>query len=55
MAALDPKSLDPLVKRNAGSRYEEYQADLKKADENFEKAMANSEGSRSQSRNQRSD
>ena len=39
MAALDPKSLDPLVKKHAGSRYEDYQGYLKKADENFEKAM----------------
>jgi tetratricopeptide (TPR) repeat protein len=39
MAALDPKSLDPLVKKHGGSRYEEYQGYLKKADENFEKAM----------------
>jgi tetratricopeptide (TPR) repeat protein len=40
MAALDPKSLEPLVKRHAGGRYEEYQGYLKQADENFEKAMA---------------
>ena len=39
MAALDPKSMDPLVKKHAGSRYAEYQDYLKKADENFEKAM----------------
>jgi len=39
MAALDPKALDPLVKKHAGSRYEYYQGYLKKADENFEKAM----------------
>jgi tetratricopeptide (TPR) repeat protein len=39
MAALDPKSLDPMVKKHAGSRYEDYQGYLKKADENFEKAM----------------
>ncbi len=38
-AALDPKSLDPLVKRYAARRYEEYQSYLKQADENFEKAM----------------
>ena len=40
MAALDPKSIDPLVKKNAPDQYGEYQADFKKADELFEKAMA---------------
>jgi tetratricopeptide (TPR) repeat protein len=39
IAALDPKALDPLVKRHAGDRYGEYQDYLKKADENFDKAM----------------
>lgn len=39
MAALDPKSIDPLLKRHAADRYEEYQGYLKQADENFDKAM----------------
>jgi tetratricopeptide (TPR) repeat protein len=39
LAALDPKSVDPLVKRYAAARYEEYRDYLKQADENFEKAM----------------
>jgi len=39
MAALDPKSIDPLVKKHAADRYEEYEADFKKADELFDKAM----------------
>jgi ABC-type sugar transport system ATPase subunit len=40
MAALDPKSIDPLVKKNAPDQYADYQSDFKKADELFEKAMA---------------
>ncbi len=40
MAALDPKSLDPLVKKNVPGRFAEYQEYLKKADESFDKAMA---------------
>jgi tetratricopeptide (TPR) repeat protein len=40
MAALDPKSIDPLVKKNAPDQYSDYQSDFKKADELFEKAMA---------------
>jgi tetratricopeptide (TPR) repeat protein len=40
LAALDPKALDPLVKKHAGEHYAEYQGYLKEADENFEKAMA---------------
>jgi tetratricopeptide (TPR) repeat protein len=39
MAALDPKSIDPLVKKNAPDQYSDYQLDFKKADELFEKAM----------------
>jgi tetratricopeptide (TPR) repeat protein len=39
LAALDPKTLDPLVKRHASARYEEYRDYLKQADENFDKAM----------------
>jgi tetratricopeptide (TPR) repeat protein len=39
MAALDPKSIDPLVKKNAPDHYSDYQSDFKKADELFEKAM----------------
>lgn len=39
LAALDPKALDPLVKKHAADRYEEYQSYLKQADQNFEKAM----------------
>jgi tetratricopeptide (TPR) repeat protein len=38
-AAFDQKSLDALVKKYIGSRHEEYQDYLKKADENFDKAM----------------
>ena len=38
-AAFDPKSLDALVKKYIGSRFQEYQGYLKKADENFDKAM----------------
>ena len=40
MAALDPKAIDPLVKKHAADRYEEYTSDFKKADELFEKAMS---------------
>jgi tetratricopeptide (TPR) repeat protein len=40
MAALDPKSLDPMVKKYIPEEYAEYREDLKKADEHFEKAMA---------------
>jgi tetratricopeptide (TPR) repeat protein len=40
MAALDPKSIDPLVKKSAPDQYADYQSDFKKADELFEKAMA---------------
>jgi tetratricopeptide (TPR) repeat protein len=39
MAALDPKSIDPLVKKNAPDQHSDYQSDFKKADELFEKAM----------------
>jgi len=39
MAALDPKSIDPLVRKSAPDRYADYQSDFKKADELFEKAM----------------
>lgn len=39
LAALDPKALDPLVKKHGGNRYPEYQEYLRTADENFEKAM----------------
>jgi tetratricopeptide (TPR) repeat protein len=38
-AAMDQKSLDALVKKHIGSRHEEYEDYLKKADENFDKAM----------------
>jgi tetratricopeptide (TPR) repeat protein len=39
-AALDAKALDPLVKKNAPGRYNEYEGYLKEADEDFDKAMA---------------
>jgi tetratricopeptide (TPR) repeat protein len=39
LAALDPKAVDPLIKRYGGDRYQEYHGYLKQADENFEKAM----------------
>ena len=39
MAALDPKNLDPLVKKHAADRHGEYQSYLKEADQDFEKAM----------------
>ena len=39
VAALDPKAIDPLVKKYGGARYNDYKGYLKEADQNFEKAM----------------
>ena len=40
MAALDPRSLDGLVKKNIPGQFAEYEGYLKKADDSFDKAMA---------------
>jgi tetratricopeptide (TPR) repeat protein len=39
IASLDPKAVEPLVKRYGGDRYNDYKNYLKEADENFNKAM----------------
>ena len=39
VAALDPKAIDPLVRKYGGDRYNDYKGYLKEADQNFEKAM----------------